>query len=177
MNKVNRKILLLGYKLVIKHLPDGNSRKKSTKIWWEIRRKWCKLLFEYCGDNVHIQKNVFFGSGSGVEIGNNSGLGNGSQIPSNIKIGSNVMMGPKCCILSVNHNYTRTDIPMIQQGISDVQKTIIEDDVWIGQQVLITPGRYIRKGTVIAAGSVVTKDFPAYSIIGGNPAKIIKMRQ
>ena len=54
---------------------------------------------------------------------------------------------------------------------------VIEDDVWIGGHVIINAGRRIRKGTIIAAGSVVTKDFPEYSIIGGNPVKLIKIRK
>ena len=52
----------------------------------------------------------------------------------------------------------------------------IEDDVWIGQRVIILPGRTIAKGSVVGAGSVVTKDFPPYSIIGGNPARLIRSR-
>lgn len=48
--------------------------------------------------------------------------------------------------------------------------------LWIGGHVIINAGRRIRKGTIVAAGSVVTKDFPEYSIIGGNPAKLIKSR-
>jgi maltose O-acetyltransferase len=54
--------------------------------------------------------------------------------------------------------------------------TVIEDDVWIGMNVLITPGRYIKKGSIIAAGCVLCKNFPEYSIIGGNPSKLIKSR-
>mgnify|MGYP001020427694 FL=1 len=53
---------------------------------------------------------------------------------------------------------------------------IIEDDVWVGCNVTILKGVIIGKGTVVAAGSVVTKSCPPYSIIGGNPAKLIKMR-
>ena len=52
----------------------------------------------------------------------------------------------------------------------------IEDDVWIGRNVLMTPGRHIAKGSIIAAGCVLTKDFPEYSIIGGNPGKFIRSR-
>ena len=51
---------------------------------------------------------------------------------------------------------------------------VIDDDVWIGRDVTIMVGRHISKGTIVAANSVVTKDFPEYSIIGGNPAKLIR---
>lgn len=55
--------------------------------------------------------------------------------------------------------------------------TIIGNDVWIGRDVHITSGRTIANGTIVAMSTVLTKDFPPYSIVGGNPAKLIKMRK
>ena len=87
------------------------------------------------------------------------------------------MMGPNCYILSGNHSFARTDISMImQQDVVTAKKTLIEDDVWIGRQVIFTPGRTVKKGSIIAAGCVLFKDFDEYSIIGGNPARLIKSR-
>lgn len=86
------------------------------------------------------------------------------------------MMGSNCCILNSNHVFDRIDVPMIEQGSKTGKKIIIEDDVWIGQNVLITAGRYISKGTVIGAGCVLCKDFPEYSIVGGNPSRLIRSR-
>lgn len=86
------------------------------------------------------------------------------------------MMGPDVTIYGSNHAYDRTDIPMTQQGFKKYPPVVIEDDVWIGGHVIINAGRTIKKGSIVAAGSVVTKDFPEYSIIGGNPAKLIKIR-
>ena len=54
--------------------------------------------------------------------------------------------------------------------------TVVGNDVWIGQHVVIMPGVHIGDGTIIAANSVVTKDVPAYHIVGGNPAKVIRKR-
>ncbi len=53
---------------------------------------------------------------------------------------------------------------------------MIEDDVWIGANVIILPGVHVKKGAVIGAGSIVTKDVPGYAIVAGNPAKIIRYR-
>ncbi len=86
-------------------------------------------------------------------------------------------MGPNVTIYYSNHRFDRTDIHMNQQGFGDPQKTIIEDDVWKGSHVIMIPGRHIKTGTIIGAGSVVTKDFPEFSMIGGNPAKLIKYRK
>lgn len=141
-----------------------------------LRYKCCKNIFEYCGKNVNVERRVYFGSGKKLKIGTNSGLGIGCVVPSDIIIGDNVMMGPKCYILDANHDFIRTDLPMIFQGHSQRKQTIIEDDVWIGRQVLFTPGRKVLKGSVIGVGCVLTKDFPEYSVIGGNPGKLIRSR-
>ncbi len=142
-----------------------------------IRYVLCKRVFKKCGSNVNIERKASFGSGREIEIGDNSGLGINSNVPSNIVIGNNVMMAPNCFILSQNHKFDRLDIPMIKQGASISKRTIIEDDVWIGRDVLMTPGRTIRTGTIIAARCVLAKDFPEYSIVGGNPSKLIRDRR
>ena len=118
-----------------------------------------------------------FGSGLDIEIGDNSGIGINACIPSNTKIGDDVMMGPNCYILPNNHRFDRTDIPMWRQGNTEKLTTIIGNDVWIGRNVLMTPGRHIKNGTIIAGGCVLCKDFPEYSIVGGNPSKLIKSRK
>ena len=87
------------------------------------------------------------------------------------------MMGPNCFILHRNHCFERTDVPMIEQGFSSSRQTIIDDDVWIGRDVLMTPGRHIKTGSIIAARCVLCKDFPEYSIIGGNPSRLIRNRR
>lgn len=85
-------------------------------------------------------------------------------------------MEPNCYIHSRNHRFDRTDIPMVGQGYTEPKPIIIDDDVWNGRDVTIMVGRHISKGTIVAANSVVTKDFHEYSIIGGNPAKLIRSR-
>lgn len=141
-----------------------------------IRTKLCSRIFLYCGKNVNIERKANFGSGLEVEIGDESALGINCTIPSNTIIGKYVMMGPNCYILANNHNFERTDIPMCHQGNSQKECTKIGDDVWIGRDVLITPGRTIQNGSIIAAGCVLCKDFPPYSIVGGNPSRLIKSR-
>jgi maltose O-acetyltransferase len=146
------------------------------KIGRRLRYICCKSIFTSCGKNVNIERNAYFGTGFNVSIGDNSGLGVNCHVLSNIQIGNDVMMGPNCYILDRNHRFDQIDKPMRLQGYSGKTLTIIEDDVWIGRDVLFTPGRTIKKGTVIAARCVLCKDFPAYSVIGGNPSKIIKLR-
>jgi acetyltransferase-like isoleucine patch superfamily enzyme len=86
-----------------------------------------------------------------------------------------VMFGPNVYIFSENHGHERTDIPMIEQPTA--RKGVkIEDDVWIGTRATILDGITIGKGSIIAAGSIVNKDVPPYSIVAGVPAKVIKSR-
>jgi len=56
------------------------------------------------------------------------------------------------------------------------KEVVIEDDVWIGANVVVSPGVHIKRGAIVGANSVVTKDVDAYSIVGGAPAKFIKYR-
>ncbi len=163
------------YKLFAYYLP------RSTfpilgKISKRIRYNFAKCIFKRIGKNVNIEKGARFGLGNNIQIGDNSGIGFRSSIPSDTIIGNDVMMGPNVIIFASNHKYDRIDIPMNIQGTSMSKQTIIEDDVWIGSHVIMTPGRTIRKGTIIATGTVLIKDFPAYSIIGGNPSQLIKRR-
>lgn len=142
----------------------------------KIRVMLCKRIFKKCGKIATINRKASFGSGKNIEIGDNSGLGANCEIPSDIIIGNDVMMGQNVRILMRNHSFTRIDIPMRMQGFTANKQTIIEDDCWIGRDAKFTPGRHLRKGTIVAMGAIVTKDFPPYSIIGGNPAKIIRNR-
>lgn len=143
----------------------------------ELRRWCCKHIFKHCGKNVNVERGAKFGTGVGISLGDNSGLGIRCDVPNNLTVGSNVMMGPSCTILDRNHVFDHTDIPMIQQGGTERKPTIIGDDVWIGCQVLIMPGRTIKTGSIVAGGCVLSKDFPEYSIVGGNPSKLIRARK
>lgn len=87
------------------------------------------------------------------------------------------MMGPNCFILDVNHNTSNTKVPMCKQGMTKKRITRIGNDVWIGRDVHMTAGRTIADGSIIAMCSVLTKDFPPYSVVGGNPAKLLKSRK
>ena len=76
----------------------------------------------------------------------------------------------------MNHNFIEKSRTIRSQGYSSRMKTKIGNDVWIGREVLVTPGRTIADGTVIAARCCYCKDCPPYSVVGGNPVNIIKKR-
>jgi maltose O-acetyltransferase len=156
--------------LPVSYLPGGKIAKK-------IRYFLCRPLFAYCGKNVNIEYGASFNSGRYVSIGDNSGLGYNLRIGGKVTIGRDVMMGHDCIIWTHNHGFDRTDIPMTEQGFYPEEPVTIGDDVWIGARVIILPGVNVGSHAIIAAGAVVTKDVPEYAIVGGNPAKVIKLRK
>ena len=141
----------------------------------EIRYFFLKKIAKNTGKNVNIEQYVVFGEE--FEIGDNSTVGFRSDLYGPVKIGRDVMLGPEVAIYTHNHRHDETDIPMIQQGYTEMKPVYIDDDVWIGRRVLIMPGVHIGTGAIIAAGSVVTKNVEPYSIVRGNPAKHIKYRR
>lgn len=174
--KIRQVVCLMLYYGIARYLPASTALLLGG-LGKACRGLLCKHIFKRCGKNVNIERMANFGSGLDIEIGDNSGLGICCMIPSNTIIGDNVMMGPNVYILAQNHKFDRIDCPMIQQGFSAKKQTLIGNDVWIGRDVLMTPGRTISDGTIIAGGCVLCKDFPAYSIVGGNPSKLIKSRK
>lgn len=168
-------LFLILYKLIAKHLPPSGYW-LGGKLSRKIRGYCCRQIFKKCGKHVNVEHGASFSRGFDIELGDYSGIGINCYVPDNIIIGKDVMMGPKCFILDRNHKVDRVDVPMRGRGFV-FKQTIIEDDVWIGRQCIFTPGRTVRKGTIIAAGTVLSKDFPEYSIVGGNPSKLIRNRK
>lgn len=169
--------LIIVYMLFLKHLPSTDGSYPFSKVIRKLRSSVGRFLFDKCGNNINIERGAEFGMGKGISIGDNSGLGIRCYIRGPLEIGSNVMMGPDVKIITNRHNYANPSIPMrLQQHIAPL-KVFIGDDVWIGANVIILPGIHIGNGVIIGAGSVVTHDVPDFSIVGGNPAKIIKSRK
>lgn len=93
-----------------------------------------------------------------------------------VTIGNCVRIAPQVMMIAANHVFADPDTPIMHQGM-DAAPIVIEDDVWIAGKVMLTAGVRIGKGSVIGAGSVVTKDIPPYSIAVGIPARVIKSRK
>lgn len=169
---MNKKIAKLIYNFFAIHLPISNS---NLNIGQKSLRSFCVRNFiTKCGNNVNIEKGATISENT--VIGNNSGIGINAFMDSGVTIGDNVMMGPECIIYTRNHEFSLVDIPMIKQGFQGIKPVKVDNDVWIGGRVIILPGVHIHKGAIIGAGSVVTKDVPAYTIVAGNPAKKIGSR-
>lgn len=172
---ISKVVCLILYYTFAQYLPCSYSR-IGGKTSQKIRRFLCVRIFKKAGRNINVERKANFGSGLNIEIGDFSDLGINCHVPSDTIIGNNVMMAPNCFIFSQNHKTSDIGTPMNRQGFTERRVTIIEDDVWIGQNVCMTPGRHIKKGSIIGACCLLCKDFQEYSVVGGNPSKLIKSR-
>jgi len=175
MKRIYRRLCLIVYYGLAQYLPKstftlGNISKK-------IRGKLARHIFKSTGKNITLEDGAYFGKGDRITIGDNSGIGTKCQLYGKITIGKDVLMAPEVIILTRNHKHNKTDVPMRIQGFEDEKEVIIEDDVWIGTRAIIMPGVRIGKGSIVGAGSVVTKNVEPYSIVGGVPAKELKKRK
>ncbi len=141
-----------------------------------------------CPDGIQIGDNSFVMHGAVlhvynfrnlphafIRIGANSLIGEFNVLrgQGGITIGDRVYTAPMVQMLAVNHVFDDPSRPMVEQGIT-ADGIVVEDDVWIGAGAIITDGVRICKGAVVAAGAVVTQDVPAYTVVGGVPARVLR---
>lgn len=145
-------------------IPENEPEKQAAKV---------REIFGSAGKNIVVHSRLNVDYGKNIHVGDNF-LANYNLTILDIapvEIGNNVWIGPNTDIYTVNH-------PLTIQGRRDrlgIGKPVkIGNDVWIGGHCTICPGVTIGDGAAIAAGSVVTKDVPANTLVGGTPAKIIK---
>ena len=146
------------------------------KIFSDVRCFLLRGFLKKMGIQVTIESNVFWGDGRDIELGDHVQINEDVWIR-NVKIGNYCMIAPRVMILNYGHNTESIKEPMMKQGVRAYDQTIIADDVWIGAAAIVMPGVKIGTGSIVAAGAVVTKNVEAYSVVGGNPAKLIKMRK
>jgi len=174
-NGVKRIVALIIFYGFARYLPDI-----PGVHFGYMRGYLCQHIIKKCGKSLNVERMAYFGTGKGLNIGDNSNMGIGSYLSNTngdgeLTIGNNVIMGPDVLIKTENHNYSDTRRLIREQGFCS-EPVIIGDDVWIGTRAIILPGVEIGEGSVIAAGAVVTKDVPPYTVVGGVPARIIKKR-
>jgi acetyltransferase-like isoleucine patch superfamily enzyme len=154
--------------------PFIHKKGKRTLIRHRTRMDILPFNKFYIGNDSTIEDFATVNNGVGdVFIGDRTRIGLGCTIIGPVKIGNDIMLAQNIVISGLNHNYENIYQPISTQGVSTSQ-IIIEDETWIGANSVIVAGVTIGKHCVIAGGSVVTKSVPPYSIVAGNPAKILK---
>lgn len=152
-------------------------RMKNGKIAMLKRYVLLRTLCKKCGTNVSVFPSCFFLNLENLEIGSNVSIHEMCYLDAEggISIGDEVSIAHRTTVLSSNHGYERNDIPIKYQEMK-LKQTSIQDNVWIGCGCSIMAGTTVKSGCVIGAGSVVTHDTAANSIVVGVPAKKIKDR-
>jgi maltose O-acetyltransferase len=166
-----KKILYLSYILFFRFTPEDY--RPYSFFFPRIRNFLVRNFVIKSGEKVRVKSNADISPN--IVIGENSELGTRCMIHGNVEIGDHVIMGPDVKIYARNHIHSSLEVPIQKQG-KEYLKTIVGDDVWIAANVVITAGVKVGNHSIIAAGSVVTKDVPDYAIVGGVPAKLIKYR-
>lgn len=112
---------------------------------------------------------------AGIRIGRDSLIGEYTVIrgQGGVTIGDRVYTSPMTQLIAVNHVFNDPDQPFIHQGIT-AQGIVIEDDVWLGANAVVTDGVRVGKGAVVAASAVVTQDVPPHTVVAGVPARVIR---
>lgn len=171
-------------------IPSGQAKPRSWVKWMvnpffhtqksgsNIRRRTRIDVFPFnkfeLGRNAVIEDFCTINNGVGdVLIGDETTLGMSNVLIGPVTIGKQVIIAQNVVISGLNHNYEDVSRSVQAQGVRTAP-IVVEDDCWIGANVVITAGTTIGKHCVIAAGAVVTKNVPAFSIAAGNPARIIK---
>ena len=134
--------------------------------------------FKKAGKNLHFSKGGMFIRPREIEMGSNVFISNNFHISAyKLKFGSNIMIGPNLVIECTNHKMCSVGKTMYDEAkIKDGRGVSIEDDVWMGANVVILPDVVISEGAVIGAGSIVTRSLPPYSVCVGTPCKPVKKR-
>ena len=157
-----------------RHLPW--SPRPGGRAAKAVRGALAARMLDRCGDDVNVEHGAWFGSGKGIRLGARSAIGMDALVLGPVQIGDDVMMGPRCVLLASAHRIDDPTRPMSTQGFLADRPIIIEDGAWIGACVIVLPGRRIGAHSVVGAGAVVTQDVPSYSVVGGNPAQVLRWR-
>ena len=154
--------------------PIKHKRGKNSRICRYTRIDVMPFNNFALGDNSTIEDFCTINNGVGdVLIGDRCRIGMSNVIIGPVTIGNDTILAQNIVMSGLNHGYEDITIPPHNQKVTK-HKITIEDEVWIGANVVVVAGVTIGKHCVIAAGSIVTKSIPPYSVVVGNPAKVIK---
>ncbi len=126
------------------------------------------------GRNSTIEDFSTINNGVGdIIIGDRTRIGLSNTLIGPVEIGNDIMFAQNIVVSGLNHSYEDINMSIHDQAVT-TSKIVVEDESWIGANAVITAGVRIGRHSVVAAGSVVTRDVPPYSIVAGNPARLIK---
>lgn len=164
------------------NLPNGSGKINFTlRYLFNILRSWILFHFFYPWVKykgfVRVMNGTTFAQNMDVRIGSNVQFGDYCNVACNVHFGSNILVAGKVSFVGrQDHTFSIPGRTIWSSKRGDNGTTIIEDDVWICTGSIIISGVTIGSGSIVAAGSVVTKDIPPCEIWGGIPAKKLRNR-
>ncbi|HMM10880.1 MAG TPA: acyltransferase [Bacteroidales bacterium] len=154
--------------------PFRHTKKKGSLIRRRTRMDVLPFNQFVLGKDSTIEDFATINNGVGpVIIGDRTRIGLGCVVIGPVTVGNDVMFAQNIVVSGLNHGYQDLNLPPSLQPV-ETKPIHIGDEVWIGANCVITAGVNIGKHAVVAAGSVVTKSVPPYSVVAGNPAKVLK---
>lgn len=171
--RLTRRACLLAYYAVGCRLPSSNF--PGGRWFRTVREALCRGFLAAAGSQINIESGVFVADGAHLCIGSGSALGTGCRIYG-ADIGEAVIVAPGVVIFKDNHIFEDLDRPIAGQGRGPTRIAVVEDWAWIGERAMIMPGRRVGRGAIVGAGAVVTRDVEPYSIVAGNPARVVGRR-
>jgi acetyltransferase-like isoleucine patch superfamily enzyme len=125
------------------------------------------------GDNGFVAGGCYV-TGS-VTLGHDCSVNPHATLRGKFRAGDGVRIGAYACIIGFNHGHARVDVPIHRQAQTS-KGIVLGDDIWVGSHVIIIDGVTVGSHAILAAGAVVTRDVPDYAVVGGNPARILRLR-
>jgi len=154
--------------------PFKHKKGKGSLIRRRVRMDVMPFNNFVLGQDSTIEDFSTINNGVGdVIIGNRTRIGLGNTLIGPVTVGNDVMFAQNVVASGLNHGYEDITLPIADQPVVTIP-IIIEDEVWIGANAVITAGVTVGKHSIVAAGCVVVKNVPPYSIVGGNPGRILK---
>jgi acetyltransferase-like isoleucine patch superfamily enzyme len=154
--------------------PFYHHKGKNSLIRRRTRMDVLPFNHFFLGDNSTIEDFSVINNGVGdIYIGDRTRIGLGCTLIGPVKIGNDVGVAQGVVLTGLNHNYEDVTMPISKQGVSTAP-IVVEDEVWLGANCVILAGTTIGKHSIVAAGSVITKNVPPYSLAFGNPARVIR---
>jgi chloramphenicol O-acetyltransferase type B len=153
--------------------------RSSNRLYFGMRVFRMFIIRHLYGfQKIHYSSNLLGSSkiSKDVQIGAFCSIGPGAYICPSVQMGNYVMVAPNFSVVGDDHRMDQVGVPYIFSGRPDLKQTKIEDDVWIGRNVMLRAGVRVGRGALVAMGAVVTKDVEAYAIVAGVPAKMIGSR-
>jgi len=140
---------------------------------FRVRYRWIN-----CGADVHCQwSTTFWSPHRRIRIGKHVGIGEHCTFLCDVELGNEILIAGYVAFLnSDDHKYDVVGKSIINSGRGDQHAIVVEDDVWIGHGAIILSPARIGRGSIVAAGAIVTSDVPPYSIVAGVPCRIVRMR-